>query len=462
MFKIKLKLAGEDLVSFNAPSLPPPEEEYAPPAYDEEAAERKRRKRERRERERAAAAAAEAAYGDGGRLEPLYLKPKAPRPAGYGGGFGASGSEHGGATGHKSQLQLLLDMQRNQQFGGADTQAPGGFGSFSAPFGSFGAPKSSRKREREREQHAPFAKQPSEALRRPPPPRRSAEEASHDGGERRRRGLPTPSAPVPYVVRSARAGGPDQPKRHLLEAAVAKLSKVDREGFFQDPVTDAIAPGYSSVVARPMDFTTIRLKMRADAYGSWDELSEDVSLIVSNCLLYNAAGTVFTAAAERLKEAAEPIIKGYKCAPMHLRRVPLQLTAAACRENGGRPKPAETRRMPPPPGAHRQLARWARMRILSPAPAPTQRHPSRDSCALRRRRCSWCRRSLRARRRLLARSPPLATPRRRGPRSPGRRQRRRSLPRLGQPRSWRTAGAASATTRTGAAPSDRAATTRAC
>ena len=352
MFKIKLKLAGEDLVSFNAPSLPPPEE-YAPPAYDEEAAERKRRKRERRERERAAAAAAEAAYGDGGGLEPLYLKPKAPRPVAYGGGFGASGSEHGGATGHKSQLQLLLDMQRSQQFGGADTQAPGGFGSFSAPFGSFGAPKSSRKRERERErereQHAPYAKQPSEALRRPPPPRRSAEEAGQDGGElRRKRGMPTPSAPVPYVVRSARAGGPDQPKRHLLEAAVAKLSKLDREGFFQDPVTDAIAPGYSSVVARPMDFTTIRLKMRADAYGSWDELGEDVSLIVSNCLLYNAAGTVFTAAAERLKEAAEPIIKGYKCVPMHLRRVhsvaDRRLLAGRMGAGQSRPKPDACRR----------------------------------------------------------------------------------------------------------------------
>ena len=462
MFKIKFKLAGEDLVSFNAPTLPPPEEEYVAPVYDEEAAERKRRKRERRERERAAAAAAEAAYGDGGGLEPLYLKPKAPRQAAYGSGFGASGSVLGGATGHKSQLQLLLDMQRSQQFGGADTQPPpGGFGSFSAPFGAFGAQKSSRKREREREreQHTPFAKQPSEALRRPPP-RRSAN-ADYDGGElRRRRGMPTPSAPVPFVVRSARVGGPDQPKRHLLEAAVAKLSKVDREGFFQDPVTDAIAPGYSSVVARPMDFTTIRLKMRADAYGSWDELSEDVALIVSNCLLYNAAGTVFAAAAERLKEAAEPIIKGYKCVPAHLCCI-LRVADRQCVQ-GKRQQTKASRDKTHAATAWCALTAGLLQAQTSIEPSPSQRRPSRGSCALRRRRCSWCRRSFRARRLLLARSPPLATPHRLGLRSHGRRQRRQSLLRLVQLLSWRMAGAAWVTTRTGVAPSVHAVITRAC
>jgi len=346
MFKIKLKLAGEELVSFNAPSLPPPDEAGAP-AYDAEAlAERKRRKRERRERERAAAAAAEAAYGGGGDggPAPVYLKAKAPRPAAYS-GFAASGSDLGaGAGGYKSQLQLLLDQQRNASFGAEPQPSPGGFG---APFGSFAAPAPKSSRKREREQHASW-KPPGEALRRaPPPPPRSA--GGQDGELKRKR--PTPAAPLPYVARVRRPGGPDQPKRHLLEAAVAKLSKVDREGFFQDPVTDAIAPGYSALVARPMDFSAIRSKMRADAYDSWDELSEDVLLIVSNCLLYNAAGTVFTLAAERLREAAEHIIKGYKCVAPSAARARLRLTAHR-RENGGRPKPAEAKmRMPAPPGA---------------------------------------------------------------------------------------------------------------
>lgn len=56
---------------------------------------------------------------------------------------------------------------------------------------------------------------------------------------------------------------------------------------FRDPVTDEIAPSYSSIIARPMDLTRIAQKLADRQYVSIDQFEADINLIVSNCHLYN-------------------------------------------------------------------------------------------------------------------------------------------------------------------------------
>ena len=45
----------------------------------------------------------------------------------------------------------------------------------------------------------------------------------------------------------------------------------DQHGFFAFPVTDAIAPGYSTIIKHPMDFSTMKDKIFANEYTTMTE-----------------------------------------------------------------------------------------------------------------------------------------------------------------------------------------------
>lgn len=50
------------------------------------------------------------------------------------------------------------------------------------------------------------------------------------------------------------------------------LFRKDPNAFFSFPVTDLIAPGYSLIIKRPMDFSTMKEKVKRECYQSLDEL----------------------------------------------------------------------------------------------------------------------------------------------------------------------------------------------
>lgn len=50
--------------------------------------------------------------------------------------------------------------------------------------------------------------------------------------------------------------------------------------FFLEPVTDAIAPGYSSIITQPMCFVAMREKIQQAAYSSLQEY--EVSCVLLN------------------------------------------------------------------------------------------------------------------------------------------------------------------------------------
>lgn len=81
-----------------------------------------------------------------------------------------------------------------------------------------------------------------------------------------------------------------------------RLSQKDEMAFFKEPVTDALAPGYSSIIKKPMDLSTIRQKIVDGQYSSRDDMSLDVNLMLDNCLAFNHAVKMFVDYAKKLQK----------------------------------------------------------------------------------------------------------------------------------------------------------------
>ncbi|XP_017069932.1 LOW QUALITY PROTEIN: bromodomain-containing protein 7 [Drosophila eugracilis] len=90
------------------------------------------------------------------------------------------------------------------------------------------------------------------------------------------------------------------PLNKLLEHLLRFLEKRDPHQFFAWPVTDDMAPGYSSIISRPMDFSTMRQKIDDHEYAALTEFSDDFKLMCENAIKYNHVDTVYNKAAKRL------------------------------------------------------------------------------------------------------------------------------------------------------------------
>jgi bromodomain-containing protein 7/9 len=56
-----------------------------------------------------------------------------------------------------------------------------------------------------------------------------------------------------------------------LERLLTLFEEKDEKKFFAWPVTDQIAPGYSAIIKRPMDLSTMRSKIRTKQYRGLKE-----------------------------------------------------------------------------------------------------------------------------------------------------------------------------------------------
>lgn len=66
-------------------------------------------------------------------------------------------------------------------------------------------------------------------------------------------------------------------------------------------------PDYLDHIHYPMDFSTMRLKIEAHQYHSVGDFKSDFDLIISNCMTYNAKGTIYYSAAVRLRDQVRRI-----------------------------------------------------------------------------------------------------------------------------------------------------------
>ena len=79
---------------------------------------------------------------------------------------------------------------------------------------------------------------------------------------------------------------------------------------FLAPVTDAVVPGYSKVIARPMDFSTMRKRLAEHRYPSFDVFHSEVNLIFNNCIEFNEAGTLYSNFAMTMRKRCDNLIQG--------------------------------------------------------------------------------------------------------------------------------------------------------
>ncbi|XP_071443291.1 uncharacterized protein Brd7-9 [Hetaerina americana] len=90
------------------------------------------------------------------------------------------------------------------------------------------------------------------------------------------------------------------PLQRLLEHLLRTLERRDPHHFFAWPVTDSIAPGYSRIIRRPMDFSTMKQKIDEGQYATLGEYVEDFKLMCNNAMVYNHPDTIYYKAAKRL------------------------------------------------------------------------------------------------------------------------------------------------------------------
>lgn len=97
---------------------------------------------------------------------------------------------------------------------------------------------------------------------------------------------------------------PKDPKEQFKRRGsdlIRKVSDKDRYGIFLDPVDTDIVRGYTDVIARPMDLSTLGRNLQLGVYRTPAELYSDLELIWSNCCTFNDSSTIFFREAVRLR-----------------------------------------------------------------------------------------------------------------------------------------------------------------
>ncbi|KAL6113428.1 brd7 [Pungitius sinensis] len=98
------------------------------------------------------------------------------------------------------------------------------------------------------------------------------------------------------------------PLQEALNQLIRQLQRKDPSAFFSFPVTDLVAPGYSMIIRRPMDFSTIKEKVKNDYYQSLDELKGDFRTMCENAMIYNKPETIYHKAARKLLHSGLKIL----------------------------------------------------------------------------------------------------------------------------------------------------------
>lgn len=89
----------------------------------------------------------------------------------------------------------------------------------------------------------------------------------------------------------------------IINASLSAMKEADPQNLFLNPVTDAIAPGYSKIISNPMCIMEMEEKIDSHEYRTLADWEKDVKQMYQNCITYNkgAAGQWFRGEAQRQK-----------------------------------------------------------------------------------------------------------------------------------------------------------------
>ena len=97
--------------------------------------------------------------------------------------------------------------------------------------------------------------------------------------------------------------------KRKLQTTQRLIQKKDFKKMFSSPITDTAAPGYSQIIAKPMDFYTINKKISSESYSVFRDYMTDVGLVLQNCMTYNMGDTPYYKYAGKLAPVFEKIFE---------------------------------------------------------------------------------------------------------------------------------------------------------
>ncbi|OCF39768.1 hypothetical protein I317_06430 [Kwoniella heveanensis CBS 569] len=98
------------------------------------------------------------------------------------------------------------------------------------------------------------------------------------------------------------------PHHGKLRVALERISAMDRQELFLNPVSRIEVPDYFDVIKEPMCWLYIDEKLEKNAYLDVADFKRDILLVLDNAMLYNAKDSPFHRNAARVKKNAQPIL----------------------------------------------------------------------------------------------------------------------------------------------------------
>ncbi|XP_077219899.1 uncharacterized protein LOC143854059 [Tasmannia lanceolata] len=117
-------------------------------------------------------------------------------------------------------------------------------------------------------------------------------------------GIPKETDSVPGTLAESPSATMPFPERKLLELILDKLQKKDTYGVYAEPVDPEELPDYHDIIEHPMDFGTIRKKLSTGAYSCLEQFENDVFLVCTNAMQYNAPETIYFRQARSIQDLA--------------------------------------------------------------------------------------------------------------------------------------------------------------
>ncbi|KAG0149397.1 hypothetical protein CROQUDRAFT_653694 [Cronartium quercuum f. sp. fusiforme G11] len=125
--------------------------------------------------------------------------------------------------------------------------------------------------------------------------------------------FPTPDSTALKVSTTCSAPSDSTSFRRRMMRTHSSVQNNPISAVFREPVKDNEAPGYSSIVKRPMDLRTLAKRLREGVVVSAEEYRRDLMLMLANAVMFNHEGSEVT------KNAKELMVEGDRLVSIFVR-----------------------------------------------------------------------------------------------------------------------------------------------